>query len=114
MFVFALVGSLFCFFVLFVSFSVGIVTAYRTLYWSCLSSLLKSTIVKMHDVFALINHLIEFVNMQMAYRHDERPGESYEALDGKKDCFQNETSYKHRKTTATCLHSSSEAPDVWP
>ena len=65
-------------------FSVGIVTAYRTLYWSCLSSLLKSTIVKMDDVFALINHLIEFVNMQLAYRHDERPGESYEALDGKK------------------------------
>ena len=22
--------------------------------------------------------------MQLAYRHDERPGESYEALDGKK------------------------------
>ena len=32
----------------------------------------------------------------------------------KGECFQNETSYKHRKTTATCLHSSSEAPDVWP
>ena len=24
--------------------------------------------------------------MQLAYRHDERPGESYEALDGKKAC----------------------------
>ena len=35
----------------------------------------------MEDVFALIN---QFVNMQLAYRHDERPGESYEALDGKK------------------------------
>ena len=32
----------------------------------------------------------------------------------KDDCFQNETSYKHRKTTAKCQHSSSEAPDVWP
>ena len=25
--------------------------------------------------------------MQLAYRHDERPGESYEALDGKKHCI---------------------------
>ena len=25
--------------------------------------------------------------MQLAYRHDERPGESYEALDGKKGAF---------------------------
>jgi hypothetical protein len=31
-----------------------------------------------------LHHLIEFPNMQLAYRHDERPGESYEALDGKK------------------------------
>ena len=31
-------------------FSVGIVTANRTLYWSFLSSLLKSAIVKMDDV----------------------------------------------------------------
>ena len=31
-----------------------------------------------------LHQLIELVNMQLAYRHDERPGESYEALDGKK------------------------------
>ena len=31
-----------------------------------------------------LHQLIEFANMQLAYRHDERPGESYEALDGKK------------------------------
>ena len=30
-----------------------------------------------------LHQLIEFANMQLAYRHDERPGESYEALDGK-------------------------------
>ena len=36
-FAFALVGFLSCFFVLFVFVSVGIVTAYRTLYWSYLS-----------------------------------------------------------------------------
>ena len=34
-------------------FSVGIVTANRTLYWSFLSSLLKSAIVKMDDVFCI-------------------------------------------------------------
>ena len=31
-----------------------------------------------------LHQLIEFVNMQLAHRHDERPGESYVALDGKK------------------------------
>ena len=31
-----------------------------------------------------LHQLIEFANMQLAYRHDERPGESYKALDGKK------------------------------
>ena len=41
-------------------FSVGIVTANRTLYWSYLSSLLKSTIVKMDDVFALINRICQY------------------------------------------------------
>ena len=33
----------------------------------------------------VLHKLIEFVNMQLAYRHDERLGESYEALDGKKN-----------------------------
>jgi len=33
--------------------------------------------------------------MQLAYRHDERPGESYEALDGKK----NPQQQKHFKLT---------------
>ena len=28
-----------------------------------------------------MNQLIEFANMQLAYRHDERPGESYETLE---------------------------------
>ena len=58
----------------------GIVTAYRTLYRSYLSSLLKFTVVK-----TCLHQLIEFDNIQLAYRHDERPGESYEALDGKKN-----------------------------
>ena len=31
-----------------------------------------------------LHELIKFANMQLAYRHDERPGESYKALDGKK------------------------------
>jgi len=50
LFVFALVGFLFCLFVFFL-----FVTANRTLHWFYLSSLLKSTIVKMDDVFALIH-----------------------------------------------------------
>ena len=29
--------------------------------------------------------------MQLAYRHDEQPGESYEALDGKKEQTRNKT-----------------------
>jgi hypothetical protein len=41
-------------------FSVGIVTADRTLYRSCLSSLLKSTIVKMDDNFALIDRICQY------------------------------------------------------
>ena len=31
-----------------------------------------------------LHQLIKFLNMQLAHRHDERPGESYEALGGKK------------------------------
>ena len=30
-----------------------------------------------------LHQLIEFANTQLAYRHDEQPGESYEALDAK-------------------------------
>jgi len=65
-------------------FSVGIVTANRTLYWSCFSSLLKATFVKKDDVFALVHRICKYAT---SYRHDERPGESYEALDGKKKSF---------------------------
>ena len=36
-----------------------------------------------------LHQLIEFANMQLAYRHDERPGESYKALDGKKAVYEN-------------------------
>jgi hypothetical protein len=48
-------------------FSVGIVTANRTLYWSYLSSLLKSTIVKMDDVFALINRICQYATGLQAW-----------------------------------------------
>ena len=59
-FVFALVGFLVLFVCFVCIFSVGIVTANRTLHWSYLSSLLKSTIVKMDDVFALINRICQY------------------------------------------------------
>ena len=50
-------------------------TAYRTLYRS-ISVHFEVHRRKMDDVFALI----EFVKMQLSYRHVERPGESYMAL----------------------------------
>ena len=41
-----------------------------------------------NDIEIQIRHVsppvIEFVRMQLAYRHDGRSGESYEALDGKR------------------------------
>ena len=33
-----------------------------------------------------LHQLIKFANMQLAYRHDERPSESLEVLDGTKTC----------------------------
>ena len=62
-------------------FFCGIVTAIGLCIGPTSVQLLKSTFVKVDDIFAFF---IEFVNMQLAHRHDERPGESYMALDGKK------------------------------
>ena len=42
--------------------------------WSCPNTIIIETFLQL---------IIEFVNMQLAHRHDERPGESYEALDEK-------------------------------
>jgi hypothetical protein len=39
----------------------------RTLYWSYLSSLLKSAIVMMDDVFALINRICQFATVLQAW-----------------------------------------------
>ena len=65
LFLFCLVFCFVCLFCL--CFSVGIVTANRTLYWSYLSSLLKSTIVKMDDVFALINRICQYATGLQAW-----------------------------------------------
>jgi hypothetical protein len=67
LFVFALVGYSVLFLVLGCVFSVGIVTACRTLYRSCLSSLLKSTIVKMDDNFALIDRICQYATGLQAW-----------------------------------------------
>ena len=40
--------------------------------------------MKRDDVFALVHRICKYAT---SYRHDERPGESYEALDGKKKSF---------------------------
>ena len=31
-----------------------------------------------------VSALIKFINLQLSYRHDKRPGEGFEGLDGKK------------------------------
>ena len=61
-----------------------------------------------HGLFARLfqqncqpNHLLEFDWAHVHQDHAE-----------KDDCFQSKTFDKHRKTTATCQHSASEAPDV--
>ena len=76
-----LVGFLFRRFVLFAFFLLASWQLIGLCYWSCFSSLLKATFVKRDDVFALVHRICKYAT---SYRHDERPGESYEALDGKK------------------------------